>query len=194
MRKEKLGAKTFLYPMPTVLVGANVKGKANYITVAYCGIVQHSPAMLAIALGKTHYTNAGIKENGTFSVNIPSEEMLQITDYVGIYSGKSIDKANLFENFYGLLSTAPMIKECALNLECKLVQTVDVGGINDIFIGQIMESYAEEQYLTQGLPDIEKMKPIIFSMHDNHYWRIGEQLGQAWSIGRDYRPEPRNGS
>lgn len=80
MEKIAIGAKTFLYPMPTTLVGAKVGGKPNYLAVAYCGIVQHNPALIAVSSGKTHYTNAGIKENGTFSVNIPSEEMITIAD------------------------------------------------------------------------------------------------------------------
>ena len=186
MEKIAIGAKTFLYPMPTTLVGANVGGKPNYLTVAYCGIVQHNPALIAVSSGKKHYTNAGIKENGTFSVNIPSEELVTITDYCGIVSGTSVDKSILFEPFYGKLKTAPMIKECPLNLECKLVQTLDYGGSAEIFIGEIVEAYSEEQYLTNGLPDIKKIKPIVFSMHDNTYWKIGEHLAPAFKIGKKF--------
>jgi len=187
MEKMKIGPKTFLYPMPATLVGANVGGKPNYLTIAYCGIVQHSPAMIEITLGKRHYTNTGIKENSTFSVNIPSEEMVTVTDYCGIVSGKEIDKSLLFKTFYGKLKTAPMIKECPINLECKLVQTLEFSGIDEIFIGEIVEAYAEEKYLTNGLPDIKKVKPIVFSMHDNNYWKIGEHLGRAWSIGKEFK-------
>ncbi len=143
--------------------------------------------MIEITLGKRHYTNTGIKENGTFSVNIPSEEMVTVTDYCGIVSGKDIDKSPLFETFYGRLKTAPMIRECPINLECKLVQTLEFSGMNEIFIGEIVEAYAEEKYLTNGLPDIKKVKPIIFSMHDNNYWKIGEHLGRAWSIGKEFK-------
>jgi flavin reductase (DIM6/NTAB) family NADH-FMN oxidoreductase RutF len=85
--KITIGKNTFLYPMPTLLVGANVGGKPNYLTIGYCGILQHRPPMIAVTSEKTHYTNAGIKENGTFSVNIPSEEMVTITDFCGIVSG-----------------------------------------------------------------------------------------------------------
>ncbi len=191
MEKVKIGGKTYLYPMPVVIVGANVGGKANYITVAYCGIVQHSPAMIAVTLNKAHYTNAGIKENGTFSVNIPAEDMVAVTDYAGMVSGHSTDKSTLFTSFYGALGNAPMAGECPLNLECRLVRTVDVGGSNDIFIGEIMETYTAEKYLTNGLPDIKKINPLLFSMHDNNYWRVGEHLGRAWDIGKDYRPAPR---
>jgi len=189
MEKTKLGPKTFLYPMPTILVGATVNGKANYLTIAYCGIAQHVPPMVFVTMGKTHYTNSGIKENKTFSVNIPSEEMVEITDYVGIYSGKRTDKSGLFEVFYGVLETAPMIKQCPLNLECSLVESIDLGGSNDIFIGEIVEAYAEEKYLTEGLPDIEKIRPIIFAMHTNNYWKLGNLLGKAWNIGKGFEPK-----
>jgi flavin reductase (DIM6/NTAB) family NADH-FMN oxidoreductase RutF len=187
MEKVRIGAKTFLYPMPTVLVGVNVGGKPNYVTIAYCGIAQHSPAMFSFSCGSTHFTAAGIKETGTFSVNIPSEEMVKVTDYCGMISGKSVDKGELFSTFYGKLENAPMIKECPLNLECRVVQAVDLGGNSELIIGEIVETYTTEQYLTNGLPDIRKIKPIIFTMHDNNYWQVGGHLGGAWNIGKDYK-------
>lgn len=187
MEKLKLGAKTFLYPMPTTLVGANVNGKPNYLAIAYCGIMQRKPPMLEVTLGKMHYTNAGIKENKAFSVNIPSEDLVKVTDYCGIVSGKDTDKSTLFETFYGTLKTAPMIKECPINIECKLVQTLDLGGTNEIFIGEIIETYSEEKYLTNDLLDITKLKPIIFSIHDACYWRVGENIGKAFNIGKNFK-------
>lgn len=185
MEKIKIGGKTFLYPMPTTLVGANVNEKPNYLAVAYCGIVQNSPAMIAIALRESRFTNAGIKENNTFSVNIPSAEMIIVTDYCGLASGSKVDKSKLFNTFYGELKTAPMIEECPLNMECKLIQTLDYGGTHDIFIGEIVETYTTEQYLSNGLPDIKKINPILLSIYDRNYWKVGEHLGKAWKIGEE---------
>ena len=91
--KATLGAKNCLYPMPTTLVGANVNGKPNYITIAHVGIQELGSISLSMA--KSHYTNSGIKENGTFSVNIPSVEMVKETDYCGIVSGKNVDKGKI---------------------------------------------------------------------------------------------------
>lgn len=186
MEKREIGAKTFLYPMPTTLVGANVGGKPNFLTIAYCGIVNHNPPAISIALSKRHYTNPGIRENKTFSVNIPSVEMVKITDYCGLVSGKNVDKSQLFDVFYGKLETAPMIKECPLNMECKLVQTLEFT-VDEVFIGEIVAAYADERYLTDGLPDIKKINPIVFSMHDNKYWKVGEHIGRAWNIGKEFK-------
>ena len=187
MDKLSLSPATFLYPMPVVLAGALTGGKPNYATIAYCGIAQHSPPMISLASNKNHYTNSGIRENGTFSINIPSEDMVEVTDFIGLNSWRVVDKSLLFETFYGSLKSAPMIKECPLNLECRLVTTVDLKGINELFIGEIVGVYAEERYLTNGLPDITRIKPMVFSMHDNNYWKIGAHLAKAWSIGKAYR-------
>jgi flavin reductase (DIM6/NTAB) family NADH-FMN oxidoreductase RutF len=97
--KTKLGVKNLLFPTPTILVGAKVNGKANYITVAHCGIA--AMTHITISLRKGRYTSIGIKENKTFSVNIPSDEMVKETDYCGLVSGKDVDKSTLFDNFYG---------------------------------------------------------------------------------------------
>ena len=64
-----------------------------------------------------HLTNKGILENKTFSVNLPSEEMVEITDHIGMVSGTKEDKSQLFDLFYGELDTAPMIEQCKVTME-----------------------------------------------------------------------------
>ena len=87
--KKTIGGINVLYPTPTVIVGAVVDGKPNFITIAHIGIVNHAkPHLISISMGKVHYTNAGIRENKEFSVNIPSEKLVVETDYVGMVSGK----------------------------------------------------------------------------------------------------------
>ena len=146
--KKKLNSINVLYPTPTVLVGAVVDGKPNYITIAHIGIVNHArPYLISLSSAKAHYTNAGIKENKAFSVNIPSENQVVKTDYVGIVSGKKTDKSGVFETFYGKLNNAPMIKECPLNMECRLFDVYDTP-THDLIIGEIVETYADESVLT----------------------------------------------
>ena len=187
MAKNKIRSGVYLYPMPVSIIGANVKGKANFMTIAWVSIVEHKPPMISISAHQSHYTNQGIIENQTFSVNLPSVDMVEITDYCGIKSGKEIDKSELFEVFYGNLKTAPMIKETPINMECKVVKTIDTEKGHDIFIGEIINAYAEEKYLTNGIPDVTKLHPLIFSMGDNNYWKFGELIGRAWNIGRNYK-------
>ncbi len=187
MNKHTLGPKAVLYPMPTVLVGANVEGKPNFITIAYCGILSGTPPIIYVSIyGTKKKTSLGITENGTFSVNIPSVEMVTITDYVGIYSGHTVDKSTLFETFYGQLKTAPMITDCPLNLECKLIDAPTYG-THTVFIGEITEVYTQERFLTDNTPDITKINPIVYATGTKTYHQVGQLIAHAFSIGKQLK-------
>ena len=191
MNKSKISPGAYLFPMPVVLIGANVNGKPNFETLAYVGIVESKPPLISIASWETHYTNIGIKENKTFSVNTPSEDLAEKIDYCGIVSGKEEDKSKVFDVFYGDLKTAPMVSLSPLNLECKVIKSfkvrelVEVEKGHEIFIGEVANAYADEDYLTEGIPDIAKFKIYTYSL--NNYWKVGEKLGPAFEIGKNYK-------
>jgi flavin reductase (DIM6/NTAB) family NADH-FMN oxidoreductase RutF len=180
--KVKLGIKNCLYPMPTTLIGAMVNGKPNYTTIAHVGIMDLTS--VSLGMNKSHYTNQGIRENKTFSINIPSTKMVKKTDFCGLFSGKSDDKAHLFKTFFGTLETAPMIEECNINMECHLVRTLDFPN-HDIFIGRITETYCDKAVLTDGKVDFGKVRPILFEMNTQSYWEIGGKIAKAWNIGKE---------
>lgn len=185
--KNKLGGINVLYPTPTTILGAIVKDRPNFITIAHIGIVNHAkPYLISFSLAKPHHTNAGIKENMAFSVNIPSEDLVVETDYVGLVSGKKTDKSDLFEIFSGELEFAPMIKECPLNMECRLYDTYDTP-THDLFIGEIVETYADEFVLTGGKVDIAKLKPLLFDMSSVKYWSLGDVVASCWSVGKQLK-------
>ena len=120
MDKQKLGPQTLLFPMPAVLVGALVDGKPNFMTAAWCGIAASNPPAISVGLQKIRHTLKGVKAHGTFSINVPCTSLAAKVDYCGIYSGKKRDKSKIFEIFYGVLETAPLVQECPVNLECRL--------------------------------------------------------------------------
>jgi len=185
MAKIELGSDHLMlsYPMPCAIVGTKVENKVNYITIAWLSMVNPQPPYLALAMNKNHYTNSGIKANGTFSVNIPSSDMAEKTDYCGMVSGRKFDKSVIFETFYGKLETAPMIRECPFNIECRLVQTVDLPA-EDLFIGEIVAAYCEEGCLTEGTPDLSKIDPFVLIMSERKYRGLGRDVGAAWEIGK----------
>ena len=182
MTKIEIDGGRAFYPMPCSVVGATVEGRANYLAIAWFSMVNPEPPYLAVAMNKTHYTNAGIKANGTFSLNIPSVDMAEKTDYCGVVSGRKFDKAAIFETFYGKLETAPMIKEFPFNVECRLMQTIDLPA-EELFIGEIIMAYCDEKCLTEGVPDLNKINPFILSMPDKRYRALGQDVGAAWEIG-----------
>jgi len=187
MSKIELGSDRLLltYPMPCAIVGTNIDKKANYITIAWFSMVNPKPPYLALAMNKSHYSNTGIKANETFSVNIPSSTMADKTDYCGIVSGKKFDKSSIFETFYGKLETAPMIRECPFNVECKLVKIVDLPG-EDLVIGEIVTAYCDENCLTEGIPDLDKINPFVLAMSEKKYRALGQDIGPAWEMGKKF--------
>ncbi|MCW4050700.1 MAG: flavin reductase family protein [Candidatus Bathyarchaeota archaeon] len=185
MNKVKRGSQPAIYPIPICLMGANVDGKPTYGTLGDIGIVGFNPGVVFCASQSKHYTNKGVKENKTFSVNFPNLDMIEVTDYCGIVSGKNVDKGALFTNFYGNLGTAPMIEECPINLECKLIKTMQVNNM-DMFIGEVTESYVTEKIDTGEpgkWPSLKAVNPVIYGM-DRQYWSIGEPVAKGFDIGR----------
>lgn len=167
-------------PFPTVLVGADVNGKPNYATLGAYGVVSMKP-VLYISLKSTHYTTQGVKENGYFSVNIPSANLVKETDYCGIVSGKTTDKSNVFTPFYDDLGKAPMISECPINYLCKVIQTIPIFDF-EMFLGEIVAVYANEQCLKDGRPNPIEINPII--MMNTDYCDLNQVVGTLFKDGK----------
>jgi len=184
--KEKLGATNALYPLVTALVGATVDGKPDFATIAHVGIAHLKG--ITLGMGKIHLTNEGIKVNGTFSVNLPSEDMVVVTDHVGMVSGRKEDKSGLFEVFYGELDTAPMIEQCKVTMELKLIEHVELP-THDLFVGEVVGTYADVEVLTNGIVDIAKLKPLLFDMSSKKYWSLGAPLAKCWSVGKEFEAQ-----
>ncbi len=185
MAKISLAPDRYIYPRPTLLVGANVNGKPNFLVVSAIGVANAKPPMMSLAIRHERYTLAGILDNMTFSIITPSVDQIKETDFCGIYSGAKVDKVKAcgFKVFYGSLKTAPMIEQCPLNLECRVAHVMDLG-THAFIIGEVIGSYADEGCLTDGKPDPKKVRPIIYSMELQEYSAFGEVIGKAFSIGR----------
>jgi flavin reductase (DIM6/NTAB) family NADH-FMN oxidoreductase RutF len=184
MEKITLGPMPFMSVMPTLLVGANVSGKPNYMTAAWATVACMAPAMVCVAINKMRYTAKGIDENKTFSLNVPSVKQVVETDHCGLVSGAHEDKSGVFSSFYGKLKTAPLAKECPVNIECKLFKSVDCGS-HLLYIGEVVEIHAEKACVTDGKPDITKIYPIVYAQ--SAYFDVGKQAGKAFSAGKMYK-------
>jgi len=184
MEKIPLGPMPYMSVMPTLLVGANIRGKPNYMTAAWATVACMAPPMVCVAINKARHTAKGIEENKTFSLNVPSVKQVVETDHCGLVSGAKEDKSGVFRSFYGKLKTAPMVEECPVNIECILFKSVDCGS-HLLYIGEIMEIYADKSSLTDGKPDIVKINPIIYAQAA--YFEVGKQFDKAFSAGKKYR-------
>ena len=87
--------------------------------------------------------------------------------------------------FYGKLDNAPLIEQCPVNLECKVMQRLNLGS-HSLFVGRIEESHISEDCLTDGDPDVDKIRPFTFIVSPSRQYRaLGEVVAKAFSIGRE---------
>lgn len=187
MDKVQMGPQTLLYPMPAMLVGANVDGKPNFMAVAWGGIACGEPPMLSVAIRHQRYTLKGIRQNMTFSVNIPSVDQAKEVDYCGMVSGSKASKVETcrFKVCYKKLGSAPLIEQCPVNLECGVVHILDLGS-HSLVIGRIEETHVSEDCLTDGKPDVNKIRPLTFvTSPAARYQALGELIAKAFSVGKE---------
>jgi flavin reductase (DIM6/NTAB) family NADH-FMN oxidoreductase RutF len=185
--KQSVGAKTIVYPTPVFVVGTYDKdGKPNVMTAAWGGICCSKPPCVAVSLRKATYTYGNIMDQQAFTINIPSQEHVKEADYFGLVSGKNRDK---FADT-GLTPVksdrvnAPYVKEFPMVLECKVLHTFEIG-LHTQFVAEIIDVKVDESSVGEnGIPDIEKVRPILFAPESLGYFGVGQYLGKAFSIGK----------
>ncbi|MCL2288156.1 MAG: flavin reductase family protein [Candidatus Bathyarchaeota archaeon] len=188
MEKIAIGKNSMMFPMSLGLVGVNVtENQPNFTTVSSIATVSLDPPMVSFSLNKVRFSNKFIIEQKTFSLNFPSANLVNKVDYCGLVSGENVDKSTLFQVFYGSLSDAPMIKECPLCIECRLVAVIDLPK-NELFIGQVVNAYSEQKYLTNGKLDTSKMGLCTLNFADSSYRIPGSIVGKAFCDGVKHAP------
>lgn len=189
--KLSLPPKTILLPSPVMIIGTyNSDGKPNIMNAAWGGIASSKPPCISVSLREATLTYHNIKQTEAFTVNIPSEKYIKEADYVGIVSGKDCDKfiETQLTPEKSKHVNAPIVKEFPYALECRLIKQVELG-LHTMFIGEIIGMIADSEVLNSDqLPDIEKVRPMLFGSFGNmSYYSVGEKLGEAFSIGNKLR-------
>jgi flavin reductase (DIM6/NTAB) family NADH-FMN oxidoreductase RutF len=183
--KKSIGAKTLVYPTPVFVVGTyDEQGKPNVMTASWGGICCSHPPCVAVSLRKATYTYGNLRARKAFTISIPSEAHLQAADYIGLVSGREVDKfaATKLTPVRSGLVDAPYVREFPMVLECRLVHTLELG-LHTQFVGEVMDVKVDESVLgSNGIADIKKVKPLVFTPDSQAYYGIGNHLGQAFSI------------
>jgi flavin reductase (DIM6/NTAB) family NADH-FMN oxidoreductase RutF len=188
--KLSLPPKTLLLPSPVLIIGTyGADGKPNMMNAAWGGIVSSKPPCISVSIREATLSFHNIQQTEAFTVNIPSEKYLKEADFVGIVSGKEYDKFKVtgLTPEKSKLVNAPIVKEFPYTLECKLVREVSLGS-HTMFIGEIVGMVADSEVLNpKQLPDIEKVRPMLFSSGNMGYYNIGKKLGDSFSVGNELK-------
>ncbi len=177
--KKSIGQQTLVYPHPVFIVGTyDIKNVPNIMAVSWGGICCSKPPCVAISLRKATYSYSNITLNKAFTVNIPSEKYVKEADYVGIVSGRDVDKFSdtKLTPVKSSSVNAPYVEEFPLVLCCELYKTVEIG-LHTQFIGQIMDVLIDESCLDENWkPSLDAINPFCYDSASKHYYSVGEKI------------------
>lgn len=160
MQKKSAKVKTVL-PFPKVLISCrSSKGQDNALVVGYLCNCSFDPPMMMVGVVPSRFSHHIIKETGCFVVNLAGEGQQNEYDYLGSHSGRDGDKLKALNMKVtpGLKVNAPILADCPVNIECKVVDSI-VTGSHEMFVGLIEHIHADENLLDQdGNLDLLKAK------------------------------------
>ena len=179
MRKN-LGAKTYLYPMPVLIIGTyNEDGTPNVMNAAWGGISEEHE--ISICVDDEHKTAENVQKRKAFTVSIADVKNLAACDYVGIVSGNKVPDKFAKAGFTEVKSEfvdAPVIQELPMALECEMI-SYDVPTCR--LVGKIVNVSIDDSVLDEkGKVDVAKLAPITFAPSGLGYYVLGEIVGCAF--------------
>jgi flavin reductase (DIM6/NTAB) family NADH-FMN oxidoreductase RutF len=189
--KLSLPPKTILLPSPVLIIGTyDSDGRPNMMNAAWGGIVSSKPPCISVSIREAALSFHNIQQTEAFTINIPSEKYLKEADFVGMVSGRDVDKfkATGLTPEKSKLVNAPIVQEFPYSLECNLVRQVNLGS-HTMFIGEIVGMVADSEVLNaKQVPDIEKVRPMLWgSFGSMAYYNIGNKLGDSFSVGNEIK-------
>ena len=185
MRKN-FGVKPMVYPMPVFILGTYGEGDVpNAMNAAWGGITEENE--ITVCVSADHKTTENFSRRGAFTVSMATADFVAECDYVCIESGNKVeDKLDRcgFHTVKSEFVDAPIILELPMAIEC-LVKSYDPESCR--LVGEIVNVSCDEEYLTEGKIDPDKLKPITYDSANHTYRVIGEIVGKAFSDGLKFK-------
>ncbi len=192
MSRQYWRPSNLLNPLPAVMITCmDNEGNVNVMTAAWAGTVCSDPVMVSVSIRKERWSHHMIEETGEFVMCLTTEELAKVTDYVGVRSGRDIDKFSLEGDLKLTKSPSKMVKvpgiaESPVCLECKVKEVLRLGS-HDMFVAEVLSTDIDDRYLDEsGRFDLEKAKLMAYS--HGEYYALGRKLGK---FGFSVRKKPR---
>ncbi len=187
MSKQQWKPGNMLYPLPVVMVSCgDYEKNSNIITIAWAGTICTNPAMVSISIRKERYSYDIIKNRGEFVINIVTDKLVRAADWCGVKSGRDYDKFAQMKltKIKASHVTCPMIKESPVNIECKVKEIKKLGS-HDMFIAEVVNVWADEQYMNEtGKFELNSSGIVTYS--HGEYFMLGKKLGKfGYSVKKD---------
>lgn len=178
-KKLTFNPGTMLNPLPVVMVTCGSQERYNIITIAWTGIINTEPPMTYISVRKSRYSHDLLIQHREFIINLVNEDTAFAADYCGVRSGRETDKFNAqkLTPIPAEIVKVPMIAECPVNIECKVLDIISYP-THDMFISEIIKVHANEALMDpKGKLRLENADLICFS-HGAYYGLKKQPVGR----------------
>lgn len=126
------------YGLYIVSSGNNDRGN-GFISNTFFQVTAEPPRFVSCC-NKDNFTAGLIRETGAFSVSIIHKDTdPDVIGRFGYKSGKDTDKMAGMKVIYGETGVPIVLNDCIAYLECKVIETIDVG-THLMFIGELVQS------------------------------------------------------
>ena len=157
MKKVSLSPKISTFPMPSAVISVGTGEEANLITLAYVGKVCADPPIVVVSIRPPRHSYQLIENHSEFVINYPTIDQLKETDYCGTRSGRNVNKwkeLNLTREEASVVKV-PMIKEFPWNMECKVINRIELG-THVCYFGKVVATHSDPKYIKTDALDPEK--------------------------------------
>ena len=165
-------------PIPPAMVTVGDFDNANVLTIAWTGILATVPPKTYISVRPSRHSYAILKEKGEFVINLPSVALAKEVDFVGIYTGKKMDK---FEKCRLTKQRSekvapPTIAECPIAIECRVTDVLPMGS-HDVFMADIVSVSCHDSIIdADGKMRFERADLLAYA--HGEYYSLGEIVGR----------------
>ncbi|MGH9922353.1 MAG: flavin reductase family protein [Nitrososphaerales archaeon] len=124
------------------LITSTGRNGPNVMAAEWTLHISYDPMLIAVFIHKGEATYENIMQTREFGVNMSTDQQTNLVNISGGYSKKEIDKlglGNLFKLYRAHYIKAPMIKDCIINAECKVVKRYNIGDHTAV-IGEVVHA------------------------------------------------------
>jgi flavin reductase (DIM6/NTAB) family NADH-FMN oxidoreductase RutF len=134
-------------PTGLYLISTAYQGKRN-VQFAFRALgISDEPPLILIGIQDKNFSREVIQKSGEFVLNVCSENQLHAVDKSRDLSGRNVEDKFIaleLETIPAKHVQAPLVAGCHANVECKLVNKMEVEGLY-LFVGQALAAHLDDQ-------------------------------------------------
>jgi len=151
-----------LHPRPAYLIVSGRGEDVNIMAASWVMPLSEEPWTIGLALDRETYTYQLVKKYGEFTVNVVTDNEVDLVYYVGHVSKYEVDKIR--ERNIPLSPSrhieTPYYSNAIGYAECRVMKMTPVGEV-DLVVGEVLSIYARKDLFTRYGWDLRKVKILM---------------------------------